>query len=72
MNKQDVGARMRALHPRVSVGNDTPCWLSPRRTLYGPTLDGKYHGQPLCRTFDGALKKAEKLSDAIAKAEHRD
>lgn len=59
---QSEAERFRNLHPRVSVGNDTPVWLKPRRTIYGPTLDGKYHGDPRCRTFKGALRKAEKLS----------
>lgn len=63
-NKQ--AERMRALHPRVSVGNDSPAWLNPRRTIWGPTLDGNYHGHPNCKTFEGALKKAEKLSEEIA------
>jgi hypothetical protein len=61
--------RRRKLHPRVSVGNDTPCWLKPRRTIYGPTLDGSYHGVPRCRSFEGALRKAEKLSRELQKQE---
>lgn len=60
--------RFKALHPRVSVGNDSPCWLKVRRTIYGPTLDGKYHGRPACRTFEGALRKAEALSTELRKA----
>lgn len=59
-------ARFRALHERVSVGNDSPAWLKPRRMIYGPTLDGKYHGHPRCRTYEGALKKAEKLSREVS------
>ena len=54
--------RFRALHPRVSVGNDSPAWLKPRRTVWGPTLDGKYNGRPRCRSFKSALRKAEALS----------
>lgn len=48
-------------HPRVGIGNDSPAWLKPRRTVWGATLDGKYHGHPRCRTIEGALKKAEHL-----------
>ena len=54
--------RRSKLHPRVSVGNDSPCWLKPRRTIWGATLDGSYHGRPACRTYEGAIRKAEKLS----------
>lgn len=61
--------RLRALHPRVSVGNDSPCWLKPRRTIYGATLDGSYHGTPRCKSFEGALRKAERLSAELTKAQ---
>ena len=56
-------ARLRRVnaHARVGVGNDSPTWLKPRRTIWGVTLDGRYHGQPRCRTLTGALTKAEKL-----------
>lgn len=64
-----ISARMRALHPRVGVGNDTPCWRTPRRTVYGPTLDNGYYGHPRCRTFEGALRLAEKLSRELRRAE---
>lgn len=63
----DHGERMRALHPRVGVGNDSPTWLKPRRTVWGVTLDGRYHGTPRCRSFEGALRKAEKLSRELSK-----
>lgn len=62
-------ARFKELHPRVSVGNDSPCWFKVRRTVYGPTLDGKYYGTPRCRTFAGALRKAEALSAELRDAE---
>lgn len=65
MDMAKQAERFRALHPRVSVGNDSPMWLKPRRMVYGPTLDGKYHGRPRCRTFEGALKKAEALSKEL-------
>ena len=64
-----IAERLKALHPRVSIGNDTPCWLKPRRTIYGATLDGHYHGQPRCRSLEGALRKAEALSREIRKQE---
>jgi len=60
-----LAKRRRDLHPRVSIGNDTPCWLKPRRTMYGVTLDGEYYGRPLCRTYEGALRKAERLSRTL-------
>jgi len=65
MKHADLRERMIALHPRVSVGNDTPYWFKVRRTIYGPTLDGKYHGQPRCKSFEGALRKAEALSVSL-------
>lgn len=68
---KNLADRLRALHPRVSIGNDTPCWLKPRRTIYGATLDGAYHGTPRCRTMEGALRKAEQLSAELARAEQR-
>lgn len=60
-------ARLRAIngHARVGIGNDTPMWLKPRRTVWGVTLDGRYHGQPRCRTIHGAMKKAEALIEAL-------
>lgn len=56
-------ARIRAImaHPRVGLGNDSPVWLNPRRTVHGATLDGEYHGHPRCRTMMGAVRKAEAL-----------
>ena len=55
-------------HARVGVGNDSPAWLKPRRTIYGATLDGKYHGPPKCRTLLGAIKKAEALIKSLDSA----
>ena len=48
-------------HPRVGVGNDSPVWLKPRRTVYGVTLDGKYYSPPRCKTSASAYKKAATL-----------
>jgi hypothetical protein len=48
-------------HPRVGVGNDSPVWMKPRRTVWGVTLDGKYQGSPRCRTMAGAYRKAAAL-----------
>jgi hypothetical protein len=53
--------RQRKLHRRVSVANDG---CPPR---WGVTLDGKYYGQPRCRSIEGALTKAEKLSRLLIK-----
>lgn len=58
--------RRYALHPRVNVGNCTQCWTKKRQTIYGATLDGSYHGKPRCRTYEGALRKAETLSAEIS------
>jgi len=54
---------MRAVnsHQRVGVGNDSPVWMKPRRTVWGVTLDGKYYGTLRCRTSAGAYKKAAAL-----------
>ena len=49
------------LHPRVGVGNCMSLG-KVRRTAWGVTLDGRYVPPgPRCRTFKGALRKAEKL-----------
>lgn len=61
--------RLQSLHPRVGIGNATPVWRKSRRIVYGPMLDGDYIGDPRCRTFEGALRKAEKLSAEIRAAE---
>lgn len=62
LTPEQLADKFRNLHPRVSVGNDSPVWLKPRRTVYGVTLDGKYIGTPRCKTYAGALRKAEQLS----------
>ena len=58
------------LHPRVGVGNDSPCWLKHRRIIWGATLDGSYHGRAACRTYEGAIRKAEELSRELRAEEH--
>jgi hypothetical protein len=64
---EKIAERCRTLHPRVGVGN-YKAWTS-NRTIYGPTIDGRYaEEQPTCRTFEGALKKAEFLSRHLFEA----
>lgn len=57
------------LHPRVRIGNGTPCWTKKRRTVWGVLLDGRWHEYPRCTTQDGALRKAVRLSQELFEAE---